>query len=204
MSRNLPSVPPKKHSPSLLVDAMVYLAAAPIITLSILSALLASDWNVSWKRPETVVFTLFLSWILTHVVVSTLDPQKKKRYRTKAPKRLVEGMPPPDPLSETIQSKFREAALRTSYENNSLRDRKRPWQTRVRRRSFETHTRIVTDSTITSAIVEGDCPYCGSTLSEGTIAQCFRCDTHHHEDCWIEGDGCTTYSCGEKKALRPT
>jgi len=40
------------------------------------------------------------------------------------------------------------------------------------------------------------CPYCRAGLEPGAQAEkCDACNTLHHEDCWDENGGCTTYGC---------
>lgn len=43
------------------------------------------------------------------------------------------------------------------------------------------------------------CPYCGSEIKEGdAVKVCPSCGIPHHEACWIENKGCTTFGCKEQ------
>ena len=44
-------------------------------------------------------------------------------------------------------------------------------------------------------IEEAYCPFCGSSLSTGSIVGCVKCATPHHRDCFEANGKCTTYSC---------
>jgi hypothetical protein len=44
----------------------------------------------------------------------------------------------------------------------------------------------------------GECPYCGDSLDlRHATLTCPECRVPHHQDCWGEGEGCTTYGCPE-------
>lgn len=47
-----------------------------------------------------------------------------------------------------------------------------------------------------SAVTSGVCPYCQSAIQpvEASIT-CRVCGIPHHEDCWTENGGCTTFGC---------
>lgn len=48
-----------------------------------------------------------------------------------------------------------------------------------------------------STNVRAVCPYCQSPISQGDRAVvCSHCGIPHHDDCWVENGGCTTYGCG--------
>ena len=41
-----------------------------------------------------------------------------------------------------------------------------------------------------------NCPYCQTPVKPGQqVITCKKCDITHHEDCWLENGGCTTYGC---------
>ena len=41
-----------------------------------------------------------------------------------------------------------------------------------------------------------NCPYCQTPVKPGQqVITCEKCDITHHEDCWLENGGCTTYGC---------
>lgn len=43
------------------------------------------------------------------------------------------------------------------------------------------------------------CPYCKTAIGEGeAVKVCPACGVVHHEGCWVENKGCTTFGCGEK------
>lgn len=45
------------------------------------------------------------------------------------------------------------------------------------------------------------CPICQSTIQEGDeVLTCPRCDQVHHQDCWREIGGCSTYGCEQAPA----
>ncbi len=45
------------------------------------------------------------------------------------------------------------------------------------------------------------CQICGEELAE-SLVWCSQCKTPHHADCWQFNNGCSTYGCGSKKALK--
>lgn len=47
------------------------------------------------------------------------------------------------------------------------------------------------------------CPVCGSTLGEGRVVACARCETVHHQDCIEYGGGCAVYACGSRAYRKP-
>lgn len=43
------------------------------------------------------------------------------------------------------------------------------------------------------------CPFCKTEITENdTVKVCPSCETPHHEACWNENRGCTTFGCAEK------
>lgn len=46
------------------------------------------------------------------------------------------------------------------------------------------------------------CPFCKTEITEtDTVKVCPACDIAHHEDCWNENHGCTTFGCsGDRQA----
>ncbi len=42
------------------------------------------------------------------------------------------------------------------------------------------------------------CPYCASDLAAPEALVCRSCETPHHQECWDDAGGCTTYACGER------
>jgi hypothetical protein len=44
----------------------------------------------------------------------------------------------------------------------------------------------------------GECPTCGAAL-EGAVAECGKCGTRQHADCWEYMGVCATYGCGGAK-----
>lgn len=51
--------------------------------------------------------------------------------------------------------------------------------------------------------VSGHCPVCGTTLVEGRVVACARCETAHHQDCIEYGGGCAVYACGSRAYRKP-
>jgi hypothetical protein len=49
------------------------------------------------------------------------------------------------------------------------------------------------------------CPYCHTPIKpDSVIYVCTSCDIPHHEDCWAENGGCSTYGCkGIGKKVKP-
>ena len=47
----------------------------------------------------------------------------------------------------------------------------------------------------------GLCQICGADL-EGELVSCSKCATRHHRDCWEYTGVCSTYGCGERRAVR--
>ena len=51
------------------------------------------------------------------------------------------------------------------------------------------------------AYIGKTCPYCQFPIKPGEeVHKCRQCGTAHHEDCWRENGGCTTYGCLEAPA----
>jgi len=49
---------------------------------------------------------------------------------------------------------------------------------------------------------EALCPVCQSNLAENeAVHTCPECDQVHHEECWTEIGGCSTYGCSQAPAL---
>ncbi|WP_318504161.1 zinc-ribbon domain-containing protein [Bacillus sp. T3] len=44
------------------------------------------------------------------------------------------------------------------------------------------------------------CPYCKTELKDGvSVKFCPACGTPHHEECWAENKGCSTFGCSEQQ-----
>ncbi len=48
---------------------------------------------------------------------------------------------------------------------------------------------------------ESSCQICGGTLVEGALVRCAKCSTPHHRDCWEFNGRCSTFACGESRAV---
>ncbi|HLF94547.1 MAG TPA: RING finger protein [Planctomycetota bacterium] len=48
---------------------------------------------------------------------------------------------------------------------------------------------------------ESACQICGGTLVEGALVRCAKCSTPHHRDCWEFNGRCSTFACGERRAV---
>jgi hypothetical protein len=49
------------------------------------------------------------------------------------------------------------------------------------------------------------CPYCRFPLKGGARAErCDGCGTLHHEECWVDGNGCAVHGCPQVGVLRST
>ena len=43
------------------------------------------------------------------------------------------------------------------------------------------------------------CPFCKTEIKEGdTVKVCPECGIPHHEACWEENKGCTTFGCSQQ------
>jgi hypothetical protein len=52
------------------------------------------------------------------------------------------------------------------------------------------------DVAVTSPSVSRICPYCQTAVEAGgPLVQCDECQTLHHQECWRENGGCTTFGC---------
>ena len=51
--------------------------------------------------------------------------------------------------------------------------------------------------------IDGDssCQVCGASLAQGAVVRCATCATPHHRDCWEFNGRCSTFACGETRAL---
>lgn len=48
------------------------------------------------------------------------------------------------------------------------------------------------------------CPYCGAAITERQVmVVCAICRIPHHQECWDENRGCTTYGCPGTPVRRP-
>ena len=48
------------------------------------------------------------------------------------------------------------------------------------------------------------CPYCKTEIKEGeAVKVCPSCGIAHHESCWEENRGCTTFGCSEQNSVQP-
>ncbi|MFQ6097187.1 MAG: RING finger protein [Armatimonadota bacterium] len=46
------------------------------------------------------------------------------------------------------------------------------------------------------------CPYCQFVIKPGdTVVLCPHCEIPHHEDCWTDNRGCTTFGCAGAEVL---
>jgi hypothetical protein len=58
--------------------------------------------------------------------------------------------------------------------------------------------------TATKSEVGKTCPYCRFPIKIGeSIVLCDACKTPHHQDCWQENGGCTSYGCARAPGARP-
>lgn len=47
------------------------------------------------------------------------------------------------------------------------------------------------------------CPFCKSLIKEDDkIIECIKCGIPHHEECWNENNGCSTFGCSEQGKVR--
>ena len=48
------------------------------------------------------------------------------------------------------------------------------------------------------------CPYCKTEIKEGeAVKVCPACGIAHHESCWEENHGCTTFGCSQQNSVQP-
>src|SRR5574344_1446322 len=46
------------------------------------------------------------------------------------------------------------------------------------------------------------CPFCKTEIKEAdTVKVCPACNIPHHESCWQENRGCTTFGCSEQNSV---
>ena len=65
-------------------------------------------------------------------------------------------------------------------------------------------TGSVPTTTATDAEIGKTCPYCRFPIKIGApVAVCDACKTPHHQDCWQENGGCTSYGCARAPGARP-
>jgi len=49
------------------------------------------------------------------------------------------------------------------------------------------------------------CPYCQAPIKPGIpVVTCPVCQIPHHQECWNENKGCTTYGCSHQQSLQQT
>jgi uncharacterized CHY-type Zn-finger protein len=61
-------------------------------------------------------------------------------------------------------------------------------------RKFES----ITMEEVEQKLIGATCPYCGDLIKGNQIKNvkvCPICETPHHEECWNENGGCTTFGC---------
>ena len=46
-----------------------------------------------------------------------------------------------------------------------------------------------------------ECQICGASLARGAVVRCAKCATPHHRDCWEFNGRCSTFACGESRAV---
>lgn len=53
-----------------------------------------------------------------------------------------------------------------------------------------------------SDVIGKNCPYCKTTIQIGEpVTVCAACGMPHHESCWDENQGCTTFGCAKQHNL---
>ncbi len=56
-----------------------------------------------------------------------------------------------------------------------------------------------------SDVIGKTCPYCQTPIKPGeTVVFCSSCSIPHHQECWNEGRGCTTFGCNGNPAAEPS
>ena len=54
-------------------------------------------------------------------------------------------------------------------------------------------------------VIGKTCPYCQTPIKPGeTVVFCSSCSIPHHQECWNEGRGCTTFGCNGNPATEPS
>ena len=61
--------------------------------------------------------------------------------------------------------------------------------------------RVRIDPVQTRIDAESTCQICGAPLAQGALARCVKCQTPHHRDCWEFNGRCSTFGCGESRAM---
>src|SRR5262249_58359856 len=61
--------------------------------------------------------------------------------------------------------------------------------------------KVLSSYRATPGAKEAVCPICQSAVAEAeVIVTCPNCDQIHHQDCWLEIGGCSTYGCQQAPA----
>ena len=56
-----------------------------------------------------------------------------------------------------------------------------------------------------SDVIGKTCPYCQTPIKPGEpVVFCSACSIPHHQECWNEGRGCTTFGCNGHPAAEPS
>jgi hypothetical protein len=77
-------------------------------------------------------------------------------------------------------------------------DRDLDIEVEIRERRTSAGTRVTGSQSAYSEYIGNICPYCRFPIKPGQdIVICPACKVPHHEDCWRENGGCTTYGCTE-------
>ena len=58
------------------------------------------------------------------------------------------------------------------------------------------------DAELLTPLTEVKCQICGGQIHSGLV-YCRRCQTPHHQDCWIYNGVCSIYGCGETQYITP-
>jgi hypothetical protein len=46
------------------------------------------------------------------------------------------------------------------------------------------------------------CAFCSGIVDRQIGPRCESCGSYHHQVCWVEFDGCTTYGCPNSSDMR--
>lgn len=88
-----------------------------------------------------------------------------------------------------------------SYKAYLQRFKRGVWAVEARVRVEELEAAPLSLKPLRPIDVELNCPYCKSSILEGTpVAECSGCATAHHAGCYDEQGGCAVYGCESKTA----
>ena len=55
------------------------------------------------------------------------------------------------------------------------------------------------------AVIGKTCPYCQTPIKPGeSVVFCSACSIPHHQQCWDEARGCTTFGCSGNPSIEPS